>query len=128
MPSLNRIVVLTLVLCLSRIPLPWGHSHGEMDVVQLASHLQAYHPAGTGNDLGKRWHWHVTPSSQATAPLPRAVIEETSETTQPKHVSNVAVATSLELTSPLPPTKCVAALHQAAHRQPLYLRLGVLLI
>ena len=33
---LNRILVLTLMLRVSRTPIPWGHSHQGMDVQQLA--------------------------------------------------------------------------------------------
>lgn len=55
----NRIVVLTVILCLSRVPIPWAHSHVGMNAEQLVSHLNQYHAGATENELPTEWHWHV---------------------------------------------------------------------
>lgn len=61
MVCFNRIVVLVLILCLSRTPLPWGHTHDGMDADQLAIHVRTCHPVTSERGLPRGWHWHLTP-------------------------------------------------------------------
>jgi hypothetical protein len=133
MNSFIRIVVLALVLCPSRTPLPWGHSHSGMDAEELVSHLDKYHPATSKSDLPKGWHWHVSQvdvnTDGQTKPIPVAVVERSSGTS--------LVVPTPDRTSAVYPTElfrpegpdwtCISPAH-ACYQQQTYLRLNVLLI
>lgn len=130
---LNRILVLMLILCLSRTPVPWGHSHSGMDAGQLALHLQKYHPATGKDELPKGWHWHVThielSADGETGKYPVAVLEEsvgktlTAPTPDTTHIG----LTPLIVTFDSSTSAEVASAH-AVFQQQTYLRLNVLLI
>ena len=66
MDLLKRVIVTTLILCLSRTPLPWGHSHSELDQEILISHLNRCHPATRESNLPLGWHWHFGPLESMT--------------------------------------------------------------
>jgi hypothetical protein len=129
----NRILVLALILCLSRTPIPWGHSHIGMDAEQLAVHLHKYHPATRVNELPKGWHWHLTRIERTideekcqflvaslheslakllNAPMPDATISDFAEQAFP----------------PRTPVSTDIAWAHAVRQQQTYLRLNVLLI
>lgn len=130
---LNRILVLILILCLSRTPVPWGHSHSGMDAGQLALHLHKYHPATGKDELPKGWHWHVTQielsADGETGKYPVAVLEESAGKST---IPPAPDSTHLGFT---PPTvfcdssaSTEIAWAHAVFQQQTYLRLNVLLI
>lgn len=128
---LNRILVLLLMLCVSRTPIPWGHSHQGMDAQQLAVHLQQYHPATAGSELPCGWHWHLARVELATddeTGRDRAVILE--ECRDPLLIAPAPVHAGLAplagASAPISSTGFASA--QAVRRQQTYLRFNVLLI
>ncbi len=133
MTCFNRIIVWTLILCLSRTPLPWGHSHYGLDAEQLASHLRTYHPATSECDLPKGWHWHLTQfevfTDGDTLDRHAALLTEGSDAFDvSQSASDAAVFSFTDKYRPdcLAPMNLASA--QAEWHQQTYLRLSVLLI
>lgn len=128
---LNRILVLLLMLCLSRTPIPWGHSHQGMDAQQMAVHLQQFHPATAGGELPRGWHWHFARVELATddeTGRDRALILEESRfplliAPAPTHAGLAPLAAA---SAPVPPTDLASA--RAVRREQTSLRFNVLLI
>lgn len=129
----SKLLVLALILCLSRIPIPWGHSHSEMDAEQLAVHLHQYHPATTESELPKGFHWHVVELD---------LTSDGEEGENPVAVLRVSLGDSLMVPMPDPTNAAFtpqtltsrtsvstdSSLAHAVRQQRTYLRLNVLLI
>lgn len=129
----TKLLVLALILCLSRIPIPWAHSHSGMDTEQLAFHLHKYHPATTESELPNGFHWHLAEFDRTS---------DGDEGENPVAVLRVSLGASLMV--PLPDPTIAAfppqtlrsrpsvstdvSLAHAVRQQHTYLRLNVLLI
>jgi len=124
---LNRFLVFMLILCLSRTPIPWGHTHDGMNAGQLASHLQKFHPEG--DELPEGWHWHLIPIELATEgavdQFSLANVEVYDQT--PFEISAPGDTNAVSQTNVSSKWKNVSKAN-AVRQQQTYMRLNVLLI
>jgi hypothetical protein len=70
-------VVFLLMLVIGHVPIPWVHSHGDIEQGALANHIAAYHCRVAECDLPNCWHIHwfllggiTSPTADGWNPVP----------------------------------------------------------
>lgn len=132
MNCFTRLLVLTLVLCVGRMPVPWGHSHSGMATEQLAAHLQQYHSATSDSELPRGWHWHIAELDLSTdgeeGESPVAVLRMGFDDSLVPMPDATKVTFKAQILSCCTSASLVSDLAHAVRQQHTYLRLNVLLI
>lgn len=54
----KQLLLCVLAFTLAKLPMPWFHHHGALDVVELSSHRRAYHDVEGEVGFADNWHLH----------------------------------------------------------------------